>query len=74
MYLDDHAEQHRKYKVVTYVDHRPDDFIRYFDEYDIALDHFKQVVNSRFPARYTASAALIQVSTGEPLHRQTWRV
>ena len=73
-YLDDLAEQIRKYKVVTYTDHRPDDYVRYFDDFEPAFEYWKRMLTRTSSAEHTASAVLVDVSTGQPIHRQTWRV
>lgn len=73
MYLDDIAEQIRKYKVVTYTDHKQDNYVMYYDDYNSALDCWRRELNSNSAAKYTASVALIRVDTGEPIMRQTWR-
>jgi len=74
IYLDKLAEEIRKYKVVTYVDHYPEGFVRYFDDYDTAFQHWKSMLNTKFEGNHTAGVALIEVSTGEPVLRQTWRI
>jgi len=74
VYLNDIAEEIREYKVITYTDHRPDSYVMYFDDYNAALNCWKSELNFNSGARYTAGVALIRVSTGEPIMRQTWRV
>lgn len=74
MYLDDIAEETKQFKVITYSDHRQDDVVRYFDSYDDALAYYKRALTRKSGAEFTASVALIRVLTGEPIHRQTWRV
>lgn len=74
MYLDDISEKHYEFKVITYTDHKRDRLARYFNDYKEALEHWKFIMSLPTNANYTASAAIIRVSTGEPLVRQTWRV
>jgi hypothetical protein len=75
MYLVDVAEQIRAYKVVMYLDHFPDPRdVRYFDDLETATTYYKSRLHDISEARYTMSAALVQVKTGEPLLRHTWRV
>lgn len=73
MYLNDFAEQHRKYKVVTYTDHKQDESVRYYDDYQSAFDRWREVLRRPTLGRFTASAVLINVQTGEPILRQSWR-
>ena len=74
MYLDDVAEQIREFKVVTYSDHFPDKFVRYFDDYDKALEYYKNRIGDSMDANYVAGVALIRVETGAPIMRESWRV
>ena len=74
VFLDDLAEETYEFKVVTYTDHRRDDYVRYFNDYKAALEYWKSQIMRNAYAEHTASAAIIRVSTGEPIHRQTWRV
>jgi hypothetical protein len=74
MYLNDVAEQMREYKVVTYSDHFPDKFVRYFDDYDKALEYYKNRIGDSMDANYVAGVALIRVETGVPIMRESWRV
>lgn len=74
MYLTDIAEESHKYKVVTYSDHKQDEFVKYFNNYIEALEFWKRTVMRKSGAEFTASSALIKISTGEPINRQTWRV
>ena len=75
MYLDEIAEQTKKYKVTTHKDHYQDDYVRYFDDLESAQEYWrKQVFRSSGAAQFTASATLIEVATGVPILRQTWRV
>lgn len=67
-------EQTKEYKVVTYTDHHTDEYVAYFDDFDRAFEYYKRSVNRQSSAQFTAGAALIRVSTGEPIHRQNWRV
>jgi hypothetical protein len=75
MYLDDVAEQIRKYKVVMYLDNflDPRD-IHYYDDLEIATKYYKTRLFEDTYAKYTATVALVEVPTGVPLLRQTWRV
>jgi hypothetical protein len=73
-YLDKLAEEIRRYKVVTYVDHTAEDFIRYFDDYEHAFQYWKSQLNTRHPGNHTASVVIIDVKTGQPVIRQTWRI
>ena len=64
-----------EYKVVMYMDHVQFGAPFYFNNYEHALACWRdKVLSQALNARYTAGAALIRTSTGEPLHRQTWRV
>jgi hypothetical protein len=75
MYLVDVAEQIRAYKVIMYLDHFPDPRdVRYFDDLESANLYYKSRLNDIGEARYTMTAALVEVKTGEPLLRHTWRV
>lgn len=74
MYLDEVAEQTKKYKVVTHTDHYPDDFVRYFDELEPAQEYWRAQLFRKSGAEFTASVTLIELSTGAPILRQTWRV
>lgn len=73
MYLKDYAEKHRKYKVVTYTDHRQDETVRYYDSYEQAFQRFRELLARPALGRFTASAVIINVQTGEPILRQSWR-
>lgn len=73
-YLHDIAEQTKKYKVITYTDHRPDDYVAYYDTFADAFVYYKGQVGRMSSGRYTAGAALIDVQTGDVIHRQNWRL
>lgn len=73
-YLHDLAEQTRSYKVITYNDHRADDYVAYFDTFEEAFDYYKSKVGRQSLGKYTAGAALIDVKTGDIIHRQNWRL
>lgn len=74
MYLNDLAEEMRDYKVVTYSDHFPDKFIRYFDDYDKATEYYKDRIGDSMNANHVAGVALIRVATGDVITRDSWRV
>ena len=75
MYLVDVAEQIRTYKVIMYLDHFPDPRdVRYFDDLETATQYYKTRVFEDTYAKYTATVALVEVATGVPLLRQTWRI
>jgi hypothetical protein len=74
MYLNDLAEEMRDYKVVTYSDHFPDKFIRYFDDYDKAIEYYKDRIGDSMNANHVAGVALIRVATGDVITRDSWRV
>ena len=74
MYLDDFAEANRSFKVVSYTDHRQDESVRYYDDYNSAFQRWRELLNRPTLGRFTATAVIINVKTGEPVLRQSWRV
>lgn len=73
-YLHDIAEQTKKYKVVTYTDHKPDDYIAYYDTFDDAFRYYKSQVGRLSSGRFTAGAVIIEIQTGNVIHKQNWRL
>lgn len=73
MYLNDLAETNKTYKVVSYTDHRQDEVVRYYDDYGSAFDRWRELLRRPTLGRFTASAVIINLKTGEPVLRQSWR-
>jgi len=75
MYLTKLAEEIREYKVVRYLDHFLDtESVRYFDDWDKAYSYYKDTLYTLSRANYTMSLAIINVKTGMPIHKETWRI
>lgn len=73
-YLHDIAEETKAYKVITYTDHRPDDYVSYHDTFEQAFAYYKGQVGRLSSGRFTAGAVIIDVKTGDVIHRQNWRL
>lgn len=73
-YLHDIAEQTKAYKVVTYTDHRADDYVAYYDTFDDAFLYYKGQVGRLSSGRHSAGAVIIDLKTGNVVHKQFWRL
>jgi hypothetical protein len=74
-YLDRIAEQDKPFKVIRYADHRQEErhCHRYFDSYAEALTYFNSQIGRVTTAVFSTTIAIINVKTGEPVLRQSWR-
>ena len=76
-YLHDLSESTQQYKVVTYYDHFIDPkSVLYFPDADDAYAMYKHrlamLYHEYSPAQYLTTVAMIRVSTGEVIHRDSW--